>query len=148
MEKKIQSLQQMMLGKIEGRRRSGWQRMRWLDGITDSMDMGLSRLRELVMNREAWCAACSPWGHKDSDTTERLNWTELKRPYNLTEWTSLIRIPTHPLNWINTFLRQLGTFEYDSFPDNTQRLALTLLMVEMALWLCKKIVQKLLHCCE
>ena len=74
-----------MLGKIEGRRRRGQQRMRRLDSITDSKDLSLSKLRELWWTGKPGC--CNSWGHKESDMTEQLNWTELS--FRLTGLISL-----------------------------------------------------------
>ena len=71
--RRVDSLEKtLMLEKIEGRRRRGQQKMRWLHGIANSVDMSLSKFQESVKDREAW-PCCSPWGCKESDTTELLN---------------------------------------------------------------------------
>ena len=98
---RVDSLEKtLMLGAIGDRRRRGQQRTRWLDGITDSMDISLSKLQELVMDREAWRAAVP--GVTESDTTEQLNWTELNWKLVMVGWcVSEKSVPLNLLPWLS-----------------------------------------------
>ena len=87
-----------MLGKIEGRRRRRQKKMRWLDGITDSMDMSLSKLREILKDREA----CSPWGCKEADSAQQLNINNKAHQRHRVKSSYKVHLSSCPCSWYSS----------------------------------------------
>ena len=121
-----------VLGKLEGKRRRGWQRMRWLYGISDLMNMSLNKLQEFG-NGEGSLVCCSPWGHKESGLTEWLNWTDctsdflrkhLSTVFNLSLlwhiqiWCSCIQLKLQVNNWDFNDMKSLEYLFYFNIKQN------------------------------